>query len=130
LSKITLHTSTQVLNWDEKTQILKIHCIEQCAIDLDAAIENIQARAVVRDKLLLDRVKVLIDFSNVLDISKEAREYLSSNEQAKVQSATALLHNGGLSYLVAKFFEDINIPISKTKLFDNVKDAEEWLISL
>jgi len=82
-------------------------------IDLDAAIENIQARASVRDKVSLERLNVLIDLQNILDISKEAREYLSSIEQEKVQNATALVHGKGISYLVAKFFEDIKIPFPK-----------------
>jgi hypothetical protein len=91
---------------------------------LEDAKENINAV-----KLLAQgrKVPVMVDITEVKGANREAREYLSSPEAGKIQSACALLVGSALSRLVGNFFLGLNKTPFPTKLFTDEAKAIEWL---
>lgn len=93
-------------------------------MNLDDAKENVAAVKKLSDN---KRVPVLIDISGSKGITKEARDYFSSNEVAETQSACALIVKTLLARLIGSFFLGLNKTKFPIQLFTNEDDAEAWL---
>jgi hypothetical protein len=91
---------------------------------LEDAKENINA---VKQLAQGRKVAVLVDISEVKGADREAREYLSSPEAGKIQSACALIVGSAVSRLVGNFFLGLNKTPFPTKLFTDEAKAVEWL---
>lgn len=118
-----MSTRTQEFIMD-KTGIVKCVVKKNVHMDLDDAKENV---AVVRTLSDDKRVPVLIDISQSLGITKEARDYFSSDEVAEAQSASALVVKNLFARLVGSFFLGLNKTKFPIQLFTNEAEAEEWL---
>ncbi|RYD78221.1 MAG: hypothetical protein EOP53_11575 [Sphingobacteriales bacterium] len=93
-------------------------------MDLAAAKESVSARlnaAEGKDYVFL------IDATRVNSITKEARDYLASDEGSQQIIASALVIDSKVGKLLGNFFLQINKPKIPLKLFTNKTDALDWL---
>ncbi len=70
---------------------------------------------------------LLVDIRLVKSMSREARQFYSSEEVTNNASALAFLAESTISKLLANFFLGLNKPPYPTKLFTNEDEAIEWL---
>ena len=93
------------------------------------------AKRMVKDRLNLLNGKIVLsiaDASRVIKISKEARDYFSSDEARRGVKAAALISDNAMTNMLANFFIKVHLvrPKVPTKLFSNKIDAESWIRSL
>lgn len=93
-------------------------------MDLEAAKQSVSARLLAAEGK--DYV-FLIDARKVNSITKEARDYLASEEGSRQIIASALVIDSKVGKLLGNFFLQINKPKIPLKLFTNKADALEWL---
>ena len=94
-------------------------------INLDATKLAIKARRTLQNN---KPMPVLIDTSNVWQVSDEARAYSATKEVEELSIAMALLPGSSLAtIMIANFFIKINKPSIPTKMFKNEGEAIEWL---
>lgn len=93
-------------------------------MNLQDAKENVAA---VKTLAGNKRVPVLVDITGSRGITKEARDYFSSNEVNEIQSACALVVGTLLARLIGSFFLGLNKTKFPVQLFTDKDDAEEWL---
>lgn len=92
---------------------------------LDNARESIAATA----KLAGDKhYPVLVDMSNVRAMSREARAYYAGPEPPKYNNAVAMVTQSNFGRIVANFFMSLTTQRIPTRMFNNVEDAEKWLM--
>ena len=72
-------------------------------------------------------VPLLVDLSGSRAISKEAREYLSSDESARTTLGVALLVSSPVSRVIGKFFFTLNTPPFPLRIFSAQAEALDWL---
>lgn len=70
---------------------------------------------------------LLVYTNKVKHITKEAREYLASEEGCQKIKSCAILTNSIVTKVIANFFIQINKPPVPTKLFTNEASARQWL---
>ena len=126
MKELKVETSTQKLYWDSENEIVwgELHA------DLtteDLARENIDAQESIRDGMNREKTRVVIDMTEVTEISKEARDYFANERTASIQRATALLVRSPVSRVIGNFFMGLNRPISPTRLFTDPQKAIQWL---
>ena len=93
-------------------------------ITLTAAREYIEAAA----RLCKGKsVPVLIDIRNVRSGDREARQYLASEEVARITKASAVLVSSPVTRILGNFFKGLNKPPYPVELFTSESDALEWL---
>ncbi len=71
----------------------------------------------------------LVDFTNVLSTTKEARDYFNGETAAKNISRMAILINSEVGKMIASFFIMLKKPPYQTKIFTNNDEAMLWLKS-
>jgi len=69
----------------------------------------------------------LVDARGVKSISKEARDYLASDDGTQNVNASALLLESALGRFLGNFFLQLSKPKVPTRLFTSENDALEWL---
>lgn len=69
----------------------------------------------------------IIDISVVKDVTKEAREVLSSEKAGQNIMASAIIVRNPVTRTIANFFLRFQQPGYPLKLFADVKKAREWL---
>lgn len=71
----------------------------------------------------------LVDSRGLKSITKDARDFLSSDEARKGVKATAILVAGYLSSTIANFFLKVNVkkPKVPTRIFSDKQKAINWL---
>lgn len=95
-------------------------------IDIDVA----KAAVEYRKKLTnYKQAPILVDSRGVIEITKEARNYFSSDEGYQLLSAAAILIESKFTSYLANFF--LNVNLKKTpvpiKLFTSETEALKWL---
>lgn len=88
------------------------------------------AREIVHDRLKLSNgttMPVLIYSNNVKIMDKEARNYFATKEATQYLSASAMLINNYLTWMLSRLFLSFNKPELTVELFRNNKEALEWL---
>ncbi len=96
----------------------EMHSIED-AKEVTAAVSQITGNK---------RYPVLIDSTNVKDMSPEGRAYYTSEEAFMSVSAIAIMIKSGISKLMTNFFIDMSrLPGPPRKLFDDENKAVLWL---
>ncbi|MBN4071191.1 hypothetical protein JYT72_01645 [Crocinitomix catalasitica] len=70
---------------------------------------------------------VLVDITNVLKMTREARAYYSSDEPATFLDTVALLTGSLTSRVIGNFMIGINKPKFRVKMFNDHRKALEWL---
>ena len=91
---------------------------------LKDAMENIAAGANLMDG---KKGVALVDIRNIKSITKNAREYYSGPETAKVTKACAILVGSPLTKVIGNFYMRINKTIFPLKLFSSESSAISWL---
>ena len=90
------------------------------------------AKIAVKDRIQASnsaKCPLFLDGRKVKRISKEARDYFSSEEGSELLSAAALIVDSSLTKMLANFFIRINFkkPLIPIKLFSNEQEAIKWL---
>jgi hypothetical protein len=70
---------------------------------------------------------VLLKMKSIKDSTKEARDFLASEEGGKDVLAVAVYVNSVLENMIANFFIYLNKPLVPTKVFKDETKAKEWL---
>ena len=108
----------------EESGIVKCTAFDNISMTLEDAIENVAAvKTVANGK----KVPVLVDLSNTVTASQEARAYFTKPEVAEIQSACAMIVKSLLSQMVGNFFLGLNKTSFPLKLFKNEEEARAWL---
>ncbi len=79
-----------------------------------------------KDKLNGEKACILLDFTNFTETTKEIREYIN-NEFPKIAKAVAMISKNPLGRMMANIFFSIRKQPYPSKLFENEKEATEWL---
>lgn len=77
-----------------------------------------------------EKYYALVDMSNHVDSTPEARNYYASSELAKYRLADAFVVTSLATRLVTNFYFTINTPPVPSKMFNNKEDAMAWLKQL
>lgn len=93
-------------------------------IELEHAIEMVSIRKKATNNV--PRL-VIMDGTNIINVSKEARDYLSSEEATEGIIAGAFIVDSPLTKILGNFFLKISKPNKPSKLFTNREEAIEWL---
>lgn len=95
-------------------------------IDLKVATEVVE----LRKKLTNNKfTPILVDVSDISEVTRDARNFLSSNEGSELLTAAAILVSSKFSSFMANFFLKVNskkleLPI---RVFNSKKEALIWL---
>jgi len=73
------------------------------------------------------RRPLLVDFTRVKSMSREAREYYASEESSCNITALGIVTSSSIGRMVANFFLGINKAPVPTRLFNNPEEARSWL---
>jgi hypothetical protein len=80
-------------------------------------------KKITQDALL----KILVVIPQKIEMSKDARDYLSSPEGTRNITATAIVVKSKYSFFLSKFFIKLNPPKTPVKIFDSEPKAIQWL---
>lgn len=72
-------------------------------------------------------VPLLVDFTKVKHMTREAREYYSSEENSKKLKALGILTSSNIGRMVANFFIGINKVRTPVRIFNSYEEAMQWL---
>jgi hypothetical protein len=72
----------------------------------------------------------IYQFEAFSDVSPEVRVYGASSQENKHTVADAIVISGVSQKILANFYIKFNKPVSKTKIFNSLDKAVDWLISL
>lgn len=118
-SKLT--STTKV---DYADGIVYLRLLEGADFDLAALKEQMQAQ---QELVGADDYAVLVDATNHVSISKEARDHMSAYQNPK-RKATALLTRHNLAMrIMANFYMSVHKPAIPTKMFHEEEEAVRWL---
>ena len=94
---------------------------------LDDAVENVRASATL---LAGSRAPTLLDARAARAITRQAREYYTGAENAKVTAGTAMLINSSVGRIIGNFLIQVNRPAFPIRLFSDEAEALRWLAEL
>lgn len=115
--------NNEKINIELEDEILFIICTDKI-IDLKIA------QQIVKYRLEASKGKkypILSDYRIVRELSKEAREFLASEDGAEGVYADAIFINTPIGSMIANFYLKINKPLVPTKLFTDEEPAKKWL---
>jgi hypothetical protein len=90
-------------------------------------IQDIQEITNYINALGYKKYRNVFEFSNYSSTDDAVRKWASDPEGNKRTIADAIVIKGLDQKILADFYLRFNHPVKPTKLFDNVKDAVEWL---
>lgn len=94
---------------------------------LEDAVENVRASATLAGGV---RVPALLDARAARGITRQAREYYTGPENAKVVLGTAMLINSSVGRIIGNFMIQVNRPAFPIRLFSDEAEALRWLAEL
>jgi hypothetical protein len=110
--------------WIDEHEIMHCNYLNKINITLKTAKDEIE----IISKFTGNRkLPMMINISNVQSITKEAREFYSGEESAKVFSAVGIIVQSPVHEVIGNFFLGINRPSFPVKLFKSEEKAIEWL---
>jgi hypothetical protein len=110
--------------WMGEDGICRTKAKPQAEITIKEALENsIAVNGFFKDK----KFPLLVDSRNVKSMSRDARNYFSTNGRETKINSFAILVKSPLSRVIGNFFMGLNKPEVPAKLFDNEDKAVEWL---
>lgn len=117
---------TLLVNYEQVEGILFAIFLPNLSIDLTAAKKILEARLKFSNG---SSYPVLVDARSVKSFTKEARDFLSSDEARQGVKATAILVSGLLSSTIANFFLNVTVkkPLVPTRIFSDRNKAIKWL---
>lgn len=126
MEEIITHIETKTANLFFEDNVLHIVFKQDAAVDLEDVVENKEARLALQQG---KKALVLGDIREVWQLSKEAQNYLASEEVTNLNIAMAILTNSLTTVLTANFFIKFKKPKTPTKMFSSKKEALEWLLA-
>ena len=123
VDKIDLKTA-QIYKDDDG--IVHVKYKDEIEVDVEAVKKHIEAIIKLANG---QEVCVLLDARNVnSQVTSEAREYASTNkEYENTRKAYAIVVNSLANKLVANFYIKFNKPAKPSRVFNNKKEAMDWL---
>lgn len=118
-----LHTPYSKIHMDDE-DIIHYEYLSETEITLKGAKTEIK---LINKLCNGKKVPLLVNLSKTKSVTKDAREYYSGSESAKVKSAAALIVNSPLHKIMGNFFWGINKPPYPVKLFTSEEKAINWL---
>ena len=112
--------------WLDENDVLHYRCKEIENHSLAHAKENCAAAGTLCQG---EAKRSLVDLRKVNRVSREARQFYSGPENAKVMRVTAFIVGSPVSALIANFFIGIDRPAFQVQVFHNEAKAYEWLCS-
>jgi hypothetical protein len=91
------------------------------------AVENVRARLSLIGEA---RVPTLLDARATREITREAREYYTGPETAKVTLGMAMLVGSSVGRMIGNFLIQVNRPHFPIRLFADESEALRWLSEL
>ncbi|MES2590782.1 MAG: hypothetical protein V4608_02770 [Bacteroidota bacterium] len=70
---------------------------------------------------------IISNIKAIKNISKEARDFMASEEGCEGVIAAALLIDSSIGQIIGNFFIKINKPLRPTKIFTDESSAQKWL---
>ncbi len=118
--------ANEYITYSIENEILYATFLNNVAIDL------LVAKKILQERILFINGKnfaTLVDSTAVKSTTKEARDFLSSEEARVGVKATALLISGYLSSTIANFFLKVTVkkPLVPTRIFSDRQKAINWL---
>lgn len=116
----------QVLQINYIGDVMHVKFFEGINVDLDVAQQMVRERKKnAREK----ETKLLAEYTHILQASKEARDYMASEEASEGIKACAILSKSLLATIAINFYlnnsaKEVDVPI---KLFTKKKKALDWL---
>lgn len=110
--------------WMGSDGICRTKTKPQAEINFEEAFENSKA---VNSFYTERKYPLLVDARNIRSITKEARKQFAVNGRDTGITSFALMVKSPLSRIIGNFFMGLNKPGVPARLFDNEKDAIEWL---
>ncbi|MEX0967993.1 MAG: hypothetical protein WD077_12195 [Bacteroidia bacterium] len=104
--------------------IMRIRFAKALTWDLEIAKETVKLRL---EKSQNISFPVLLDARIVKSITKDARDYLATEEAVANVTAGALLIDSKVSKVMANFYMMINKPAMPFKVFTDEEQAMKWL---
>lgn len=93
-------------------------------VDLEIAQKAVTTRQMAFRK---NKYPCLIKIHSIKDSTKEARDFLASEQGCEGIIAAAILAESVLENMIANFFIYLNKPLVPTKIFKDETKAKEWL---
>lgn len=104
--------------------IVRVHMFPGTRETCETARENIAAFLEI---CAGKKLPVLIDLTDTLGASQEARRLYSGDEVSRHTTATAMIVSSPVTKVMASFFLKLNQPRRILRLFTSEADAFEWL---
>ena len=122
----SIHQENEFISLDLNTGVLEVTFKNGARIDLAAAHEMLETRMNLIGQHSYP--SILKNISQVT-ITKEARDFLSSDEGRRGVSALALIVDNAVGTALANFFLKVTVrrPKVPTRIFRDEKKALEWL---
>jgi len=121
MNKIVLNHSSIILRTDG---ILELYSNEDHEYTIDCVKENVQAFGELTGK---QKAPVLIIGGAFTSVSKEARDFMASNESLLYSTAEAFLVKSLPQKLLINFYIQFNKPLVPTQIFTSKEKAIVWL---
>lgn len=112
LGRIELHDGIMIANWDSEF------------VDLAVAQKAVAIRVAVMDN---KKYPFLIRVRYLKGSTKEARDYLASEEGCQNFAAAAFCIDSVIKNVIISMYLYLNKPIVPTKIFNDEQKALEWL---
>jgi hypothetical protein len=122
--KCNVIENRSVLCWQEDCILFGV--FKTARIDLATAMVAVESRSTAGENTPMHFV---VDARKVKSISKEAREYLASEEGTHNVIATALIFDSDIGIFLGNFFLKINKPKVPLRIFSNYDEGVQWLNS-
>lgn len=123
----TAHDLTCYFTWMGEDGIARTKVKAGSEVKLEHAKEN----SVVVNSFYIDRkFPLLIDSRGIKSISRDARNFFTTNGRKTNTLAFAIIIDSSISKVIGNFFLGINKPGVPTKLFLDESNALEWLSKL
>lgn len=118
------HDLTCYYTWMGEDGIARTKVKQGAEVEIEEAREN---SIVVNSFYSGSKFPLLIDARGINSISREARNFFTTNGRETSTSAFGIIIDSYVSKVVGNFFLGINKPVVPTKLFSNEHQAIEWL---
>lgn len=113
--------------WIVENKVLELVFNRPTDLDISMALDTVDKRRVVTNN---KKVGVLITSKNLKSITKEARDYLSSNKSSDGLQAAAIVTESRIASVIANVFVYYNKPPLPIKIFSDKQKAVDWLCSI
>jgi hypothetical protein len=122
----SIHQENEFISLDLSTGVLEVTFKNGARIDLGAAQQMLQTRMAMIGQ---DSYPSILKNISRVTITKEARDFLSSDEGRRGVSALALIVDNVVGTTLANFFLKVTVqkPKVPTRIFRDEKKALEWL---